>query len=182
MRGAASLLIWLASLALVLTSLGLYAVLAFGVTQRRRELAIRMAVGASHVRVAGAVVGRGAALAAVGTVIGLAGAFVATRALTSLMYGVQPNDPVMMAMVAAVLAVVALAAAYLPARRASRVDPIIALQIGVTHRPIWSSDYQPIGLSIYRPSVIGIGYRPSVYRPSVDRIAAIDHPDSAMRR
>jgi predicted permease len=127
-RGASALLIWLAGLALLLTTLGLYAVLAFGVTQRRRELAIRLAIGATHGRIAGRVVGRGAALAAVGTAVGLAGAFVAVRSLTSLMYGVAPNDPATMAVVAAVLMTIALVASYVPARRAARVDPIAALR------------------------------------------------------
>jgi predicted permease len=127
-RGASALLIWLAALALLLTTLGLYAVLAFSVTQRRRELAIRMAIGATHTRVAGAVVGRGAAFAAIGTGLGLAGAFVAVRSLTSLMYGVAPHDPATMVVVAAVLMTIALVASYVPARRAARVDPIAALR------------------------------------------------------
>jgi ABC-type antimicrobial peptide transport system permease subunit len=108
--------------------MGLYAVLAFTVSQRTREIAMRVALGATQSQVARLVIGHGALLAAAGGVLGLAGALAASQALRSLLYGVQPYDPLTLLLVPAFLVAVALAASYLPARRASRVDPLVALR------------------------------------------------------
>jgi putative ABC transport system permease protein len=117
-----------AALALVLASLGIYGVLSYMVTQRTREIGLRMALGASPGDVTGMVVRQGLALAALGIVIGLAVAFAVTRSMTKLLVGVQAGDPRIYGGVALLLAVVAMVACYLPAARASRVDPMIALR------------------------------------------------------
>ena len=117
-----------AALALVLASLGIYGVLAHTVAQRRREIGIRMALGAPPARVVHAVVGRGLLLALIGVAIGLGGALVALRALSSLLYGITATDPLTYAAVAAFLTAISGLASYLPARQAARVDPMIALR------------------------------------------------------
>jgi ABC-type antimicrobial peptide transport system permease subunit len=105
-----------------------FGVLSFIVTQRTRELGIRIALGASSTSVQRLVVGRGMLLVSIGLVVGLAGAFALTRFMGTLLYGVTPTDPLTFAGVAGVLLVAAAVASYLPARRATRVDPIIALR------------------------------------------------------
>ncbi|HYL73990.1 MAG TPA: ABC transporter permease [Bryobacteraceae bacterium] len=117
-----------AALALVLASLGIYGVLSYMVTQRTREIGLRMALGASPGDVTGMVVRQGLALAALGIAIGLGVAFAVTRSMTKLLVGVQAGDPTIYGGVALLLAVVSMAACYLPAARASRVDPMIALR------------------------------------------------------
>ena len=117
-----------AALALVLASIGLYGVLSYGVTQRAREIGLRMALGASGSSVVAMVVRHGLALTGIGIAIGLAGSWAATRSLKNLLYGVTATDPVTFAEVAALLTVIALAACWIPARRASNVDPIIVLR------------------------------------------------------
>ncbi len=117
-----------AAVALVLSTVGIYGVLAYSVERRRREIGVRMALGAGRSQVLGLVVGYGLRLAAVGIAIGVAGAFVLTRWLASQLYGVTATDPISFAAVAAVLAFVAMAACYIPARRAARIDPAIALR------------------------------------------------------
>jgi putative ABC transport system permease protein len=117
-----------AALAVVLASLGIYGVLSYAVTQRTRELGLRMALGASPGHVTGMVVRQGMALTALGIVIGLGVAFAVTRSMTKLLIGVQPADPATYGGVAVLLAMVALVACYVPATRASRVDPMIALR------------------------------------------------------
>jgi putative ABC transport system permease protein len=114
-------------MALLLAGVGIYGVTSYGVAQRTREIGIRLALGASGERVLREVVGRGVRLTAVGAAIGLAGAVAAARLAAALLFGVTPADPRALAMAAAILAVVSIAAAYLPARRASRVDPVAAL-------------------------------------------------------
>ena len=116
------------AVALLLAAIGIYGALAFLVSLGRREIAIRMAVGATANSVLRRVVGQGALLALAGLLIGTAGARFATRALSSQLFGVSPTDPLTFAVVAAVLLVVALSASYLPARRATRVDPLTALR------------------------------------------------------
>lgn len=116
-----------AVVALVLASVGLYGVLALIVGQRRREIGVRLALGASSRDVVRLVLGEGARVAIVGIVLGLAGAYTAMRALGALLYGVGVADPATYAGAAALVGVIALAATYAPARRASRVDPKTAL-------------------------------------------------------
>jgi putative ABC transport system permease protein len=124
----ASLLGAFALLALVLAALGLYGVLSYAVAQRRREIGIRMALGAPARAVVRMVVGHGLRLVAIGLALGVALALAATRALAALLYGVSATDPATYAGVAAALAVVAAAASWLPARQAARLDPSITLQ------------------------------------------------------
>jgi ABC-type antimicrobial peptide transport system permease subunit len=117
-----------AGLALLLASIGLYGVLSYAVTQRSREIGLRMALGASASSVVRMIVGRGLALTGVGLAIGLATAWAATRAMKNLLYGVGATDPMTFATVALVLGCVALLACWAPARRASRLDPIVVLR------------------------------------------------------
>jgi len=117
-----------AALALVMACVGLYGVLAYSVEQRRREMGVRVAIGASPRALLGLVVGEGVRLTAAGLILGLAGALVVTRYLASLLYGIGPTDPVVFLGVAAVLLMVAAAASYVPARQAMRVDPVVILR------------------------------------------------------
>lgn len=114
--------------ALALAALGIYGVLSYTVTQRTREIGIRMALGAERTSVLGLVVWQGLKLAIIGTVIGLAGALALTRVLSGQLYGVSATDPLTMLAVAALLAAVALVASYIPGRRAARVDPLVAIR------------------------------------------------------
>jgi putative ABC transport system permease protein len=116
-----------AGVALVLSIVGLYGVLALIVGQRRREIGVRMALGAQPGDVVRIVVGEGARVAAIGIVIGVAGAFALTRVLSAMLYGVSTTDTLTFAAAAAVVGLVALGATYVPARRAARVDPKTAL-------------------------------------------------------
>jgi putative ABC transport system permease protein len=117
-----------ALLAAVLASLGVYSVIAYSVAQRTRELGVRVALGADRRRVAGLVVSEGLTLAVVGIALGLVGALLVTRSLTSLLYEVRPNDPAVLAGTCLGVLVVAVVASYVPARRAMRVDPMVALR------------------------------------------------------
>jgi putative ABC transport system permease protein len=117
-----------AGIALLLASIGIYGVLAYVVTQQTHEIGIRLALGAKPLHVFTLVVGRGARLAAIGAAIGVAGSFALTRLMKDLLYGVSPKDPVTFVAVVALLVLVALAACYIPARRAMRVDPMTALR------------------------------------------------------
>lgn len=118
----------LAVIAVLLAAVGVYAVVAYGMARRTREMAVRRALGASRSRLIGLVLGEGARWAVAGLAAGLAGAAVVSRALTSLLFGVGPHDGATFAAVAALLVVVALSAAALPALEASRVDPALALR------------------------------------------------------
>jgi putative ABC transport system permease protein len=117
-----------AALALVIAAIGIYGVLAYSVNQRRREIGLRIALGAQPDRVLRLVVGEGMRVGAFGIVLGLLGGLGLGRVVSSLVYGVQVYDPSTFAVVAVVLGVVALAACVIPARRAARVDPIVALR------------------------------------------------------
>jgi putative ABC transport system permease protein len=117
-----------AILALLLASIGLYGVLAYAVSQRSREIGLRMALGASAQKVVGMVVGRGLGLTAAGLAIGLALAAAGAHAMKSLLYGVDAIDPATFAGVAGLLCAIAALASWIPARRASRIDPIVALR------------------------------------------------------
>jgi ABC-type antimicrobial peptide transport system permease subunit len=117
-----------AALALVLAAVGIYGVTAYSVAQRTREIGIRMAMGAQRGNVVGLVLGQGARHAALGVLLGLVGAFGLTRLMESLLYGVRPTDSITFASVSLILGGVALLACYLPAQRAMRVDPMVALR------------------------------------------------------
>lgn len=117
-----------AIVAIVLAAVGLYGVVAHSVTERTREIGVRMALGAKRGQVLRLFVLQGVTTAAAGTICGLAGAFVLSRWLETLLFGVEPTDAATFIVVAALLLVVAAAACYIPARRAARVDPLIALR------------------------------------------------------
>ena len=117
-----------ALLATLLAAVGLYGVLAYTVAQRTSEIGIRMALGAQRSSVLRLVVGNGLVLALIGVGIGVVGAIIATRTLSTLVFGVSTTDPSVFAFVALTLTAVATAAAAIPALRASRVDPIVALR------------------------------------------------------
>ena len=117
-----------AALALILAAVGIYGAMAYAVNQRRHEIGIRIALGARRSDVLRIVLGDGAKIALFGITSGIAGALVLTRLMASLLFEVKPTDPATFAGVAILLALVALAACYIPARRAMRVDPMVALR------------------------------------------------------
>jgi predicted permease len=118
-----------AAVAGLLAAIGIYGVLAYSVVQRTQEIGVRMALGAERGQVMALVMRRGIALAAIGITVGLIGAFAGARYLQSMLFGIEPRDPATYAAVAIMFAAVASAAAYLPARRATRVDPMVALRV-----------------------------------------------------
>ena len=115
-------------LAFLLTAVGLYGVISYTVVQRTREMGIRIALGADRTAILGMVVKNGALLACTGALIGLAAAFLLTRLMASLLFGVGPTDPLTFICVPIALITVALFASYIPARRAAKVDPMVALR------------------------------------------------------
>jgi putative ABC transport system permease protein len=115
-------------LALVLAAIGIYGVISYSVAQRAHEIGIRVALGARPGDVLRMVLGQGAKIAAAGVVIGIVASFVLTRLMTNLLYNVSPADPVTFAVVTVLLALIALIASWIPARRTLRVDPIAALR------------------------------------------------------
>jgi putative ABC transport system permease protein len=117
-----------AAAALLLSAVGIYGVLAYGVTQRTQEIGIRMALGAQHADVLRMVVRQAMALTGAGILAGAAGAFALTRLMTKLLFNVKPADPLTFVAVACLLALVAALASYIPGRRATRVDPVVALR------------------------------------------------------
>jgi ABC-type antimicrobial peptide transport system permease subunit len=127
-RFYATLLAAFAASALVMAAAGMYGVVSYAVTRRTRELGVRVALGATARDVLRLVVGRSGRLVATGLALGALGALWGTRALRGMLYGVTPTDPAVLAGVAALLALVALAASWVPGRRATRVDPAATLR------------------------------------------------------
>jgi macrolide transport system ATP-binding/permease protein len=127
-RTGAAVMSVFGGIALLLTSLGIYAVMSHAVGQRTREIGIRIAIGAPASGVLGLILKRGVIVAAAGVLGGLAVALAVTRYIGSFLFGVQPTDPVTFAAIAALLTAITLLACYLPARRATKVDPLIALR------------------------------------------------------
>jgi ABC-type antimicrobial peptide transport system permease subunit len=127
-RAVMLLLAAFAGLALFLSSLGIYGVLAYDVSQRTREIGVRGAIGASHGQIVGLILKQGLWKAGIGVVIGLVGAYFLSRYMTTMLFGVKPTDPAVYAVVSLVLIGVALLASYLPARRAAKIDPLVALR------------------------------------------------------
>jgi predicted permease len=127
-RYGSAMMAALAALALLLAAIGTYGVIAYAVAARTREIGIRVALGARPADVLGLVVGGGLELTLAGVILGLAGAFAGSRALESMLYGVTPHDPATFGGIALLMTAVALLASYLPARRAMRVNPVVALR------------------------------------------------------
>ena len=122
------LLTLFAVLALTLAAIGIYGLISYTVEQRMQEFGIRLALGAGARDVVAMIMRQGMLLATIGLALGLAAAYGLTRLLASLLFGVKTTDPITYALVAAVLLIVSLLACYIPARRATRIDPLIALR------------------------------------------------------
>jgi putative ABC transport system permease protein len=127
-RYRTTLLALFAALAMVLAATGIYGVMSYSVAQRTHEIGVRMALGARRFDVMKLVVWQGMLLTLIGVVLGLAGALAFTRVMSSLLFGVTTKDPITFAVVAALLIAVAFIACFVPARRATKVDPLVALR------------------------------------------------------
>jgi predicted permease len=127
-RFIAQLLGAFAALALLLAAIGTYGILSYNVSERHHEIGIRMALGATRSSVLGLVLKQGAKLTGIGLVVGIVGALLLSRVLGTLLFNVRPTDPATMAAVTVFIAAIALIACYVPARRATRVDPIVVLR------------------------------------------------------
>jgi putative ABC transport system permease protein len=117
-----------ASIALLLAAVGIYGLMSYAVEQRTQEIGIRMALGANQGKIMRLVLGQAVRLAMIGTALGLAAAYSLTRLLAKFLFGVKPSDPMAFSIVAAILIMVTLLAAFVPTRRAMRVDPVVALR------------------------------------------------------
>jgi putative ABC transport system permease protein len=118
-----------AGVAGLLAAIGIYGVLAYAVVQRTQEIGVRMALGAERRQVMALILRRGVTVAVIGITVGIAGAFAGARYMQSMLFGIEPRDPATFAAVAVSFALVALVASYLPARRATMVDPMVALRV-----------------------------------------------------
>lgn len=127
-RFNAVLLAAFAVVALIMSAVGIYGVMTYAVTRRRHEIGVRMALGASRANVLADVLRQGMALALAGSVTGIAGGLILSRLMATLLYGVRPSDPLTLSGAAVLLTMVALAACYVPARGATRIDPMVALR------------------------------------------------------
>jgi putative ABC transport system permease protein len=127
-RFSTTLLGTLAGLGLLLASVGVYGVISYGVSQRTREIGIRMALGAKRKDVLSLVVAQGMKLLLLGVAAGAVAAFILTPVMSSLLFGISPSDPVTFGGSVVFLALVALLACYIPARRAAKVEPMVALR------------------------------------------------------
>jgi ABC-type antimicrobial peptide transport system permease subunit len=127
-RAAMELSLIFAGLALLLSAIGIYGVLAYSVTQRTREIGIRMALGAGGRNVLGMILGQGMKVTVIGLVIGAVGTLFLTRAMSALLYDVTPHDPLVFLLTGALLALVALVASVLPSLRAVWIEPSVALR------------------------------------------------------
>jgi putative ABC transport system permease protein len=122
------LLTALSVIALILSAVGIYSIMSYAVTQRTSEIGIRMALGAEARDIFRLIVGNAVKLVGAGLAIGVVVAFMSTRLMRSLLYGVEPGDPLTVAAICVVIGAVALVASWIPARRASRVDPLVAIR------------------------------------------------------
>jgi len=117
-----------AAVALILSAVGLYGVIAYAVSERTQELGVRVALGASTGRISRMILGEGLVMSIAGITVGLGASAAATQVLTKLLFGITPGDPVTFVAVSLALVAVALAASYLPARRAAKADPLVAMR------------------------------------------------------
>jgi putative ABC transport system permease protein len=117
-----------AAVALILSAVGLYGVIAYAVSERTQELGVRVALGASTGRISRMILGEGLVMSVAGIVVGLGASAAATQVLTKLLFGITPGDPVTFVAVSVALVAVALAASYVPARRAAKADPLVAMR------------------------------------------------------
>jgi ABC-type antimicrobial peptide transport system permease subunit len=117
-----------AGLGLILASLGIYGVISYSVTRQTQEIGIRMALGATRERVQSAIIGKTLRMALIGVVIGTVASYAVAGAISALLFGTRPSDPLTFAGTVALLLVVALLAGFLPARRAARIEPMVALR------------------------------------------------------